>query len=180
MTKLSDNSPLTLALAVAAAVCALALILVLVPSPVFAPDANIFSATGNVPTLTRADLDQPPLSAYAAITERPLFNEGRKRDVAPVTVTSAGALPALTSYRLAGVVLSSGTRLALIERIAAKQIVTVKPGDMLDGRHVDDVEDGTVVFSSQGATETLTIPIVSGWSRGGDGSQANASTAVAK
>ena len=178
MTEILNHPPQTVALAAFTGASVLALLLVLLPSPVFSPDARIRSET-SPPAISRADLEQPPITAYAVIADRPLFNVGRKKDVAPLPVAVA-TLPALTSYRLAGIVLSSQTRLALVEKIPSKQIVTLKPGDMLDGRHVDDVEEGTVVFSAQGATEILTIPRISGWSRAGDTPQASTTTAITK
>lgn len=179
MTAISTHPPLTLALGALASLAAFALLLVLLPSPVF-PRGAAVPQDEPAPSLSRADLDQPPLTAYAVITGRPLFNEGRKKDQAPVAVSAEGALPALSTYRLAGIVVSSQTRLALVEKIGSKQMVMLKIGDTLDGRRVDDVEDGAVIFATGGQTETLTIPHVAGWSRAGETPEANASLVIAK
>ena len=165
MTAIAQHPPLTSGLLGFAAFGTLSLLLVLAPSLVLSPAARE-ELPGPAPRFTPGDLDEPALSTYAIIAEHPLFNARREKDAAPAPVPgTAPALPALSEYRLAGVVLSSSTKLALVERVASKQIVTLKPGDMLDGRKVDDIVDGSIVLSAAGASETLAIPHVDGWSR---------------
>lgn len=167
MNELRQQPPLTLVLGGFTAAAVLALLLVLAPSMVWPPAASIAFPAAGAP-LARADLEQPPLQVYAVVSDRPLFNAGRKKDVeAPAEVASAAGLPDLSTYRLAGVVISSQTKIALVEKVASKQVVTVKPGDTLDGRHVDDIEDGSVTLSGTGAVETLSIPQVTDWTRTG-------------
>jgi hypothetical protein len=175
MTAIAERPPLTIALLGLASCALLALVLVLLPSLVLPPDAGI-AAPADAKILTRGDLLQLPLASYAAISERPLFNEGRRKDPAQALADASTptGLPGLDTYRLAGIVISSATRLALVERIASKQIVSVKPGDTLDGRRVEDVEEDNVVFSGAGGVETLSMPHVNGWSRT-DGTTAAAS-----
>jgi hypothetical protein len=107
-------------------------------------------------------LDLPPYESFTVIAERPLFDASRYGEGSSA---GDGGPPALSTYRLAGLVLSGSVRLALIERVPSKQVVTVHPGDTLDGRHVDDVRADGVHLSAGSDAAVLTAPKPkgSGW-----------------
>ncbi len=94
-----------------------------------------------------------------AIAEHPLFNTDRKKD--PPAVVE-GALPGLATYRLAGVIATGTSGIAIVERKLTKASITLKAGDMLDGRKVMAITAEGVTFSSTAGNETLGIPKVYG------------------
>lgn len=71
----------------------------------------------------------------------------------------------LSEYRLAGVVLAAGTKLALVERRSAKQVVTLHVGDDLDGRRVEDITTEGVRLNGGSTHELLAVPRLNGVSR---------------
>ena len=160
MIRLTEQPPLTIALALAAGLGLLLLTSVALPSLVSA-DAPGEIAAPPRRGISASALAQRPFETYAAVAERPLFNPGRKKDpdIAAAVVSN---LPALSDYRLVGIVLSPDAKLALVTRKSSNQVVTLRPGDNLDGRHVDDVEDAGVLLSGAGSKEVLSIPRADG------------------
>lgn len=164
MMRLGTFPPLTIALAAAAGAGLLALILVLAPSIVFAPHA----AAGIRPlrAIALPPADARPFEDYAAIAAKPLFNPARQKDpLPPPEGEEKDVLPPLSDYRLVGIVIARESKLALVERRAAKQVVTLHTGDDLDGRRVDDIRPNGVVLSGGAAPELLAIPKADGKSR---------------
>lgn len=161
MTRLTDYPPLTLALAFTAGLGTLVLTTVLLPSWVVLPsDAHLPDPA--MPSLTFAQPDKRPFQDYTTIIDHPLFNPGRQKDAPPPSATPATLMPALSNYRLVGVLISKGARLALVERRSAHEIVTLHAGDILDGRHVDDIKGTGVSLSGPSGNEWLTIPKANG------------------
>jgi len=161
MRRLTDYPPLTLALAFAAGLGALVLATVLLPSWIVLPsEAHLPDPA--LPSLAFAQPDMRPFQDYAIIIDRPLFNPGRRRDAPPPTATPATLMPALSNYRLVGVLISKGARLALVERRSAHEILTLHAGDQLDGRQVDDIKGTGVSLSGPSGNEWLTIPKANG------------------
>lgn len=166
MKRLGDFPPLTIALGAATGCGALALLAVLLPATLFfrdAPSANI--ATPRLAALPPPDTR--PFEDYDQVFERSLFNPGRQADPKPPADAAKSQMPALSDYRLVGIVLMKGVKLGLVERRSTKQVVTVHPGDALDGRRVDDISADGIRLSGGAAPELLAMPRVNGISRSG-------------
>ncbi len=146
---------LELAPAAFAASGLLALVAVFLPSLVFydspPPDAAIAAPSRVV---------VPPLSNYAAIVWRPLFNDGRRRDPPPPPPAppKPPPPPSAEHYQLVGIILSSDLRMALVARRADGQVAHLHVGDMLDGWTVNAIDASGVQLSGPGGTTQLTIP----------------------
>jgi len=161
MIRLQDHPPLTLGLTLATGLGAIVFASVLLPSWIALPAAAHLGDPA-LPSLAFAQPDSRPLSDYAAIADRPLFNPNRQKDAPKPSPGSATLMPALSNYRLVGILISKDARLALVERRSSHQIVTLYAGDQLDGRHVDDVKGTGVSLSGPAGIEWLTIPKANG------------------
>jgi hypothetical protein len=154
--RLSELPIATRVLTGAAGAAALLSLACLLPISLFiAGSANTLAPLGAEPAMPSSD--RRPLEAYAAIYQRPLFNPGRAMDPQGAQTAKPGMLP-LDSYRLVGVVLTKDVKIGLVERRDSKQVVSLHPGDDLDGRHVDDVVAAGIKLSGGTAEEILTIP----------------------
>lgn len=105
----------------------------------------------------------PALEAFAVLTERPLFNPERLPGAEPAQGdANAGrpgvpALGDLSQYRLVGLAGDSDTQLGLIRKNGGP-LITVKPGDSLEGWTVGRIGPHGVSISGGGRKEVLTIP----------------------
>jgi hypothetical protein len=166
MKPLGEFSPVTIALGAAAGCGAVALLAVLLPATFFLQDTA--SANVGMPHMTALPpSDVRPFEDYNGVFERPLFNPGRQSDPKPAAEAAKSQMPALSDYRLVGIVLMKGVKLGLVERRSAKQVVTVHQGDTLDGRRIDDIGPDGIRFSGAAAPELLAMPRVNGISRSG-------------
>jgi hypothetical protein len=166
MKRFGELPPATIALGAAAGCGAIALVAVLLPATLFARDKA--SAGVTVPHLTALPpAESRPFEDYDAVFERPLFNPGREADPKPPAEAAKSQLPALSEYRLVGIVLMKGVKLGLVERRSSKQVVTVHPGEALDGRRVGDIEADGIRLSGGAGPEVLAMPRASGISRSG-------------
>lgn len=156
MTALSNRHPLTVMLGALAALGLAALLLTLLPSLVWVSAPNRITAAPDEVPVPR--LEQNAFEDYKAVIDRPLFNPGRLKDPPPPNTATAAQLPSLGDYRVAGIVIAGTVKLALVERKATKQVVTLHPGDMLDGRHVDDINETGLTLSGTNGAEVLTMP----------------------
>jgi len=156
--------PLMAVSAAGAAMGLLALLLVLLPATLFSGGAATTSVTlPREPKLAAVEI--PPFREFEDVIDRPLFNPARAPDPLPPAQAAKSALPALADYRLVGIVLMKGTKLALVERKQAKQVVTLHPGDELDGRRVENIGSDGVELSGGPVRELLAMPRISGISR---------------
>lgn len=158
MRTLSKKTSQSLSLTAFAASGALAFSAVLLPSPV---RLDVYRSIEIVSPELRYPADNPdiPRDALSIITERPLFNVDRQQDPAPQMQSQ---LPALDNYRLAGVIVTGETSIAIIEKKTSKATVTLKVGDLLDGRTVKEITAAGVSLSGQATSEMLTIPKATG------------------
>lgn len=109
--------------------------------------AAVRPAAGEVPRTAPGPppAELPPLDAFAAITERPLFHQSRRPpEPPPRTVATRPAAPpppppTLVGYELIGVVMRTGDRVALV-RTPAEPRVEVRRGDSLGTWTVTDID----------------------------------------
>ena len=132
----------------------LSLVTVLAPSParlallghevVTTPPIEL---PANARKLTQAEI--------TAIVARPLFNEQRKKD--PPLDSASECIP-LNEYRLTGVIAMGQSSIALVERKQTKSTVTVKIGEVLDGRTVKSITNRGVTFAGPEGLTILSVP----------------------
>jgi hypothetical protein len=158
MSELAKHPPTTIALAALAALGALFLLFTLLPTFVATSDVPQPRALANI---NLPEIDQAPFDRYAPIADRPLFAVDRRTETSGAPGTGDGR-SSLSDYRLAGVIITKDVRIALVERLTSHQVVTLHPGDDLDGRHVDDITvDGVQLHDARGAA-TLSAPKAKG------------------
>lgn len=104
---------------------------------------------------------QSPFEKFAELSKRPLFNADRKPDPAAPGASGDAQRPTIDSYRLAGIVTTGDTAVALVERKATQTLLHLKPGDTLDGRTVKQITATKVVFTGS-PDETLEFPKLPG------------------
>jgi hypothetical protein len=140
-----------------------ALLAAFVPSPFGL--MGLFDAPANValrqpPALSMRDM--PPLSAFAEISARPLFNAGRKPDPASGRL-GGGEPPAggdqgeLSQYRVVGIVADRTTQRAIVERSGAPSL-KLAPGDSLAGWRIDRIDAAGIVASKDKQSVRIGIP----------------------
>lgn len=106
-------------------------------------------AAGNI---DRASFVPPPLTTFAAIDQRPLFNEDRRP--APVEATAATDAPPQVplNIQLTGVIVTPDTRIALITDKTRNQSLSLKVGMPLEGDQAAwtlvQINPRSVVFES--------------------------------
>lgn len=158
MRTVSKKPSHNLSLKIFAASGAVAFLAVLLPSPL---QLNLYRTVETTSPELRYPADTPsmPRDAISLIVEHPLFNADRQKDPEPQALSQ---LPALDNYRLAGVIVTGETSVVIIEKKTSKTTVTLKVGDLLDGRTIKEITADGVSFSGPVATETLAIPRVTG------------------
>jgi hypothetical protein len=172
MSAIADHPPATIASVVLASIAAFALTMTFLPSTLFLGDREL-PAPIRLKRISLPSLDIAPFEHYGIVFEKPLFNPGHEPDPAPAAEAAKSALPALSGYRLAGLVLAGRLRMALVERRDAKQTITLHIGDDLDGRRVEDITAEGVRLSNGSARELLAVPRVNGVSRRNAGGGGN-------
>lgn len=105
----------------------------------------------------------PGLDTYAPLLVRPLFNPARTPDpvsspvAGPAGTPVAQALGEIAQYRVVGIAGDSQTRIALVRK-GEGSVLTLRPGDSLDGWTVKAIDGRGVSISGGGRTEILAIP----------------------
>lgn len=105
------------------------------------------------PALAQSDDALPPLSAFPAIVERPLFVPSRQ-GAAPATAPSAAASG---ERRLIGTMRRGGQRVALLLLVDGTSR-SLSPGDELDGWRLLSVEPGAALLAAADGTR-LRLPV---------------------
>jgi len=98
------------------------------------------------------DFSLPPLSSFAEITRRPLFNDTRR----PALAADLSG-DAWSSFVLKGVVVSPITREALVAHNKPAALVSLREGEMLDGWVAESILSDRVVFRNGNAEQELTL-----------------------
>jgi hypothetical protein len=92
----------------------------------------------------------PPLSDFAEVTARPLFQDGR-RPLPPTARNTAAPLPSVV---VVGIVSSGAQRHALVEHGRPARIDRVVEGQALDGWTVEEIrQDGLIMRNGQNLGE---------------------------
>ena len=98
------------------------------------------------PTPAEGTFVMPPLDTYREVTARPLFSATRR----PAATASHAAAP-MASFALAGVVISSDGRVALIRQGKTPGLIRVKEGQQIEGWTVRSIAADRVVVSNGAA-----------------------------
>jgi hypothetical protein len=99
-----------------------------------------------------------PLATFGVISEKPLFNVGRRRDpAASPSATAAGGLGDAGQFKLLGIASDSGTHRAIILKTGGSPLIA-KPGDVVEGWTVEKIDASGVAISGGARTVMLTIP----------------------
>jgi hypothetical protein len=158
---MTSSPKLTKGLTAALAAGFLALVLAFVPSPLRLFDLFDSAEAPDLhepPTLKLAVM--PPVDAYGAIVQRPIFNADRIPDPATSVATSMPAPQAaegdLSEFRLVGIVADGVTARALLARGSAPA-VKVRPGDKLGEWRIDTIDSTGVAASSNGRKTKIVI-----------------------
>jgi hypothetical protein len=108
-----------------------------------------------------SDLPPQPPASYAAIAQHPLFSPSRSPWVAPAALRSATAQagPAVPEgYVLVGLVVSGGTRSAILRPGDGNKAVLVSEGETLDGWTLRRIDTAGLHFEGGGQTFDLGFP----------------------
>jgi hypothetical protein len=100
------------------------------------------------------DFSLPPLDAYKAVIERPLFARGRR----PFQAQAVGEeLGDVKSFVLAGVTISGAERIALVRHGTPPTISHLAQGQEIDGWTVREIADDRVVLSTRATDYTIRL-----------------------
>lgn len=155
---LRSAHPLTLIATGLLGVGILALLAVLLPSMVWSEAETADAAID--PKLLHVDAPNLlPLAAYQPVIAHPLFNEARRSDPPPPPPAppKPPPLPPISSYRLAGLILTSDIQLAFVERLQGNTTIRLRAGDNMDGWSVQSIDQAGIVLTGQGSTLTLKV-----------------------
>ncbi len=132
------------------------------PDPGEAEVARPSPAALRVPAVAADDGSMPefvpsPLDSFVNITERPLFTATRRPAAAVVSDGPATPQVLDTSIQLAGVILSGGRRVALIQLEGVPRPVSVEVGNTVGGWKVESIGAEAVVLRSGETTREITL-----------------------
>jgi hypothetical protein len=85
----------------------------------------------------------PPLQSFSAITDRPLFTQSRRP---PAVQTTTASLGTASSFVLAGVIISHGSREVLILHGKPPTIVHLQQGQAIEGWTVTTIDETSVIL----------------------------------
>lgn len=124
--------------------------------PAAAPDAAA-PTTGNTPPAPQAAPTRPPLTAYAAVTERNLFSatrtEAPPEPPRPATGTGAPVTPPAPRPRLYGIVLlPEGRGRAYLEDVQRRRVFAYSVGDLVGDARLEQIKADRVVLRRGGET----------------------------
>jgi hypothetical protein len=98
----------------------------------------------------------PPLESYGGIADRPLFSSSRRPP--PAGGTAAAGKSGHDSLMLAGVILTTSKRLAMLETKRANGgVVVVREGQVVEGWSVETIAADRVVISNNGEVVELLL-----------------------
>ena len=115
------------------------------------PAENIDSSQ-LLPDQAEQDFSLPPRFSFSEVAQRPLFNDTRRPALA---AEQSGQ--AWSSFVLKGVILSPGTREALVSHLKPAMFVSLREGEMLDGWIAESILSDRVVFRNGAAEQELKL-----------------------
>ena len=96
----------------------------------------------------------PPMSAYAEVTERPLFSPSRQ----PAPPAAAqDDLGNSSSFTLLGIVITQGERIALIRHGQPAIVARLKEGQAVEGWRLQAIEADRVILEHAGTQQPLKL-----------------------
>jgi type II secretory pathway component PulC len=143
------------------ALCGLFLVLLLglwiVPVDADWADIEMTPPSPSAPVMIQASLTPSPTDN---LVNRPIFDQTRRAAAAVGTpVTTSAPPPTLT---LAGLLVGSGKRVALIRSPDSKDLVLAHVGDTVSSWQIKEIDSDHVVISANGQTQELRFPTSSG------------------
>ncbi|MFC3944970.1 general secretion pathway protein GspN [Pseudomonas gingeri NCPPB 3146 = LMG 5327] len=102
----------------------------------------------------------PPLSSYAAIWERSLFNRDRKPDPAASIATGEHDTQSLAGLSLNGVAVSPAMRRALFKTREGKSLSVAEGETLPNGWRVERISAEKVSLSFKSTEQELSIPVL--------------------
>jgi len=104
-----------------------------------------------------ATVPMAPLSAYAEITRRPLFDDSRRPTAvevdSPVSTRPISRLSA--QWRLTGIVRSGENSFVLLENKRDRKTVRLQQNGVLDGWRLDSIDANRIGFVSDSGAESV-------------------------
>jgi general secretion pathway protein N len=95
-----------------------------------------------------------PLTAYAAVTERPLFTRSRRP---PAADTSTAPADLERNFSVAGIMLSGQERIALVQQGSDKKLRSVREGETLGGWTVRSIASDRIVLVGRDGETALPL-----------------------
>jgi hypothetical protein len=96
----------------------------------------------------------PPLAAFTATSERPLFSPSRRP---PAAAAPRGTSALDGRYRLLGLVIAGTARRALVAEIAGGRKFEIGEGEAIEGWVVKRIDRDAVLLASPSGEATLTL-----------------------
>ncbi len=99
----------------------------------------------------------PPIETFAEIVERPMFIPSRRPIPPEEKAIEAGPQAVQGLFTLLGIVISSGERMAIMQRNKTKEVLRVVEGQEIDRWRVDEILMDRVVLRSEALTEEVEL-----------------------
>ena len=120
------------------------------------PPASSARAEKPVESLSDTPLQNPAISTFAEIVERPLFTQSRRPPPKKDTKVATAAQKPET-FELIGVIISPAGRMALLRTLATSEIVRAVEGQTVGGWEVRAIKPTQVVLQQGDDSEVLKI-----------------------
>lgn len=124
-------------------------------------DAVSDEATASLPDFGDTNLNQPAMSHYVDMVERPLFETDRRPPKPPEVEAAPPPTPLI--LKLEGVAIANGSRVAVLRNTNTRVLVQLEEGGTHDGWTLDSVDSTSASFSrGEQVTELLLDPSTRG------------------
>jgi general secretion pathway protein N len=125
--------------------------------PFLTPEAPAPSTDVKKPAViaSEAPPEKPAISTFAEVVNRPLFTPSR-RPTPPKADTNVAA-PKAETFDLIGVIISPGSRMALLRTLATSEVMRAVEGQNVGGWEVRSIKPTQVVLQRGGDSEVLKI-----------------------
>lgn len=128
----------------------------------FAPPAAYSVPAVRVPAVAPLVSAPPPAAiagaeSFAAIIDRPLFDPGRKKYIAPKANDGNAAPPPPPTLFLVGVIIDSEKRIAMVKSSDAMLAASMRVGDKTAGWQLSAIEPDKIVLSAGTAQHEIKL-----------------------